>query len=159
MILVDEERVELFSAMISDLAGSRIYCWSEVKMDGGDIKVSRSREHAYLQSNVNEISKVTSTQVQDIREGSFLKGQNLGPESDAVIFFTSGYVSKIAQLLMTGLEADRKQYSVPSGWPSQISGLGLWVSSILYDSGQADDSPLPSSFEGRSAVTSLAQTK
>jgi len=42
MILVDEERVELFSAMKSDLADSEIYCWSEMKMDGGDIKVSRT---------------------------------------------------------------------------------------------------------------------
>ena len=109
MILVDEERVELFSAMMSDLAGSKIYCWSELKQAGGDIKVSRGREHAYLQSNVNEISKVTSTQVQDIREGSFLKGQDLGPESDAVIFFTSGYVGRIAQILMTVPEADRKR--------------------------------------------------
>jgi hypothetical protein len=41
MILVDEERVELFSAMKGDLPGSKVYCWSEVKVDGGDIKVSR----------------------------------------------------------------------------------------------------------------------
>jgi acyl-CoA synthetase (AMP-forming)/AMP-acid ligase II len=81
---------------------------------------------------VNEISKVTSTQVQDIREGSFLKGQKLGPESDAVIFFTSGYVSKVAQVLMTVPEEGRKRSSVPSGWRSQISGLGSWVSSRLY---------------------------
>jgi len=41
MILVDEERVELFSAMKGDLPGSKIYCWSQVKVDGGDIKVSK----------------------------------------------------------------------------------------------------------------------
>ena len=58
---------------------------------------------------MDEISKVTSSQVQEIREGSFLKGQDLGPESDAVIFFTSGYVFELAQTLMPEPEADQKQ--------------------------------------------------
>jgi hypothetical protein len=42
MILVDEERVELFSAMKGDLSASKTYCWSEVKLAGGDIKVSKT---------------------------------------------------------------------------------------------------------------------
>jgi hypothetical protein len=45
MILVDEERVELFSAMKGDLAGSKIYCWSVLKQNAGDIKVSRTDKH------------------------------------------------------------------------------------------------------------------
>jgi len=97
MVLVDEERVELFSTMKRDLAGSQVYCWSAVNpTKRGSIKVSSSTEgFAYTKSNVEEISKVTASQVQDIREGSFLRGEDLGPESDAVIFFTSGYVFKI----------------------------------------------------------------
>jgi acyl-CoA synthetase (AMP-forming)/AMP-acid ligase II len=81
---------------------------------------------------VDEILRVTSSKVQDIREGAFLKGQDLGPESDAVIFFTSGYVYQIFQVLMAVPEEGRKRSSVPSGWRSQISGLGSWVSSRLY---------------------------
>jgi len=42
MILIDEERVELFSAMMGDLFESKIYCWSELNESGGDIKVSRT---------------------------------------------------------------------------------------------------------------------
>jgi hypothetical protein len=41
MILVDEERVDLFTAMKGDLGESKIYCWSELKQAGGDIKVSK----------------------------------------------------------------------------------------------------------------------
>lgn len=41
MILVDDERIELFSAMKSDLAGMEIYCWSDVKQDRGNIKVNK----------------------------------------------------------------------------------------------------------------------
>jgi hypothetical protein len=52
---------------------------------------------------------VSASQVQYIREGSFLKEKHLGPESDAVIFFTSGYVCKIAKTLMIVPEEDRKQ--------------------------------------------------
>ena len=94
---MDEERVELFSTMKRDLAGSKFYCWSAVKSTGGSpIKVSSSTEGiAHAKSNMEEISKVTASQVEDIREGSFLRGVDLGPESDAVIFFTSGYVFKI----------------------------------------------------------------
>jgi hypothetical protein len=34
MVLVDEERVELFAEMSKDLGGMEMYCWSELRYSG-----------------------------------------------------------------------------------------------------------------------------
>lgn len=90
MILVDEERVELFASMQSDLGEMEMYCWSDTASSKHSfIKVCvSSRFTLTRQSNVEEIASVTSKDMELVKDGSNLA--QLNPESDAVIFFTSG---------------------------------------------------------------------
>lgn len=87
-----------------------------------------------LDGSITEIDQKARTHI--------LKGkgnglEDLGPESDAVIFFTSGYVTyymlATGTNIHTGLEVCPKQCSALSVWPCLMCSLALLVSMVFLD--------------------------
>jgi hypothetical protein len=160
MILVDEERVDLFTGMKGDLAESKIYCWSELKQTGRDIKVSKPESHRLplVECNRNIES--------DVFSGSRHSGGLVSKRPESWSRERCCHLLHLWVCLRSSSSANDSTGGRPKAVLStqRMALSNLWSGFVgepntRRSQGQADGSPLPSSFAGRSTITPTSQTE